>query len=178
MITFPLLQYEQKEWSDKNFGKDQPSHQPLLGIIEEVGELNMALATSNVPEIKDAIADAIIFASGYCSSRGWSLQMVANTKLESLPGDPGMSPIVNVMMALQQMTGVLAHHHLKHEQGIRESSITHEVKAKNAMTHILILLASMATLTGNEVFQILDEVWSTVKLRDWSKATGVVNGKV
>lgn len=71
-----MLQNHVSAWADYNFGS-VPSWQPLLGVGEEVGELNhahlkqaqkirgytdeVALAAK-----KDAIGDIIIFLANYC----------------------------------------------------------------------------------------------------------------
>jgi NTP pyrophosphatase (non-canonical NTP hydrolase) len=71
-----------KAWSTKNFG-DQPSYRPLLGIVEEVGELCHAhlkgeQGIRHTPEEilslkKDALGDILIYVMDYCSREGLSL---------------------------------------------------------------------------------------------------------
>lgn len=72
------LQAEIGKWADKNFGEHTPSYHPLLGVGEEVGELNHAhlkgeqqiRAGSDPQEIflkkSDAIGDIVIFLMHYC----------------------------------------------------------------------------------------------------------------
>lgn len=76
------LQDEQRPWVKHNFG-DRPSWMPLLGIMEELGELAHAhlkqaqgIRTSEDHEAmaKDAVADIVIFLADYCSSRGFDLE--------------------------------------------------------------------------------------------------------
>lgn len=66
-------------WSRANFG-DQPSYRPLLGIVEEVGELchahlkgeqGIRLTPEQVAEKKvDAVADIMIYLFDYCGREG------------------------------------------------------------------------------------------------------------
>jgi NTP pyrophosphatase (non-canonical NTP hydrolase) len=78
------LQAHHDVWLRKNF-PDQQSHQPLLGLTEEVGELAHAHLKSeqgirgfdNDDKARDAIADAIgdivIFLASYCNTNGFNL---------------------------------------------------------------------------------------------------------
>ncbi len=72
------FQAEQKEWSLYNFG-EHPSWHPLLGIMEEVGELAHAhlkqvqgIRTNeeHTEAKRDAIGDIIVYLSDYCTSEG------------------------------------------------------------------------------------------------------------
>lgn len=77
------LQTEVAEWSQCNFG-DQPSHRPLLGVCEEIGELCHAhlkgeqAIRHNAEEIRakkiDAVADIIIYLADYCAREGIDLE--------------------------------------------------------------------------------------------------------
>lgn len=73
------LQREVGVWSRKNFGK-QSSHRPLLGAVEEIGELCHAHLKGeqrirHTPdEIRamriDAVADVVIYLADYCEREG------------------------------------------------------------------------------------------------------------
>ena len=91
-VNLTQLQYEQKEWADRNFKKTDPTpirgYRMLLGAFEELGEL----AHSHLKEEqgirgtpgehqakgKDAIGDTIIYLMNYCSQRGWSISDCVN----------------------------------------------------------------------------------------------------
>lgn len=76
-------QLEIKEWSKKNFG-DQPSTNPLLGIMEELGELTHAHLKGiqgirhTSEEIfkmrRDALGDIFIYMCDYADRSGIFLQ--------------------------------------------------------------------------------------------------------
>ncbi len=78
------FQYEVRKWSNKNFGEDQPSILPLLGVAEEVGELNHAHLkgvqgiryTDAEVEAKkaDAVGDLMIYLADYCAREGLDLE--------------------------------------------------------------------------------------------------------
>ena len=78
------MQEEQKPWVKHNFG-DRPSWMPLLGVVEELGELAHAhlkkaqgirVNENHDENIKDAVADIVIFLADYCSSVGIDLEKV------------------------------------------------------------------------------------------------------
>lgn len=83
-MTFRQLQEEQRPWVQRNFG-EHPSWHPLLGAVEELGELAHAhlkeaegIRTNEDHEenAKDAVADVIIYLADYCTSRGFDLQQI------------------------------------------------------------------------------------------------------
>lgn len=76
-----VLQDEAKEWQAKNF-KDAKSYQPLLGLVEEVGELshahlkaeqNIRTKDNHFAEKVDAVGDIVVFLAHYCVLNGISL---------------------------------------------------------------------------------------------------------
>lgn len=84
MITLNELQKEVKIWADRNFGTDRNHLHPLLGVAEEVGELNHAILkmeqgirgskSKHYVEAKDAIGDIIVFLADFCAQNGFDLQ--------------------------------------------------------------------------------------------------------
>ena len=97
-MTLRDLQDQQRPWLLHNFGPDYPAYWPLLGALEELGEL--------------------------------------------------------------------AHAHLKGEQGIRTGE-DHEAGARDAIGDVVIYLASYCTARGFDFQQIVQDVWSEVRGRDW-----------
>lgn len=86
MNKFDLAQFqdEVRIWANRNFGFDQPSILPLLGLAEEVGELNHAhlkgaqgirYSAQKVKDMKcDALGDLFIYAADYASREGLNLE--------------------------------------------------------------------------------------------------------
>jgi NTP pyrophosphatase (non-canonical NTP hydrolase) len=78
-FSFAQLQREHAPWEQHNFGI-RPSWHPLLGIVEEIGELAHAHLKAEqgirgTPEQLraekiDAVADAIVFLTSYCNLEG------------------------------------------------------------------------------------------------------------
>ena len=76
------LQEEQAPWVKKNFG-DRPSYWPLLGVVEEVGELchahlkneqGIRVNEDHFENKRDAVADIVIYLADYCQAEGIDLQ--------------------------------------------------------------------------------------------------------
>ena len=82
-LTLDLLQRQQEPWVSHNFG-DRPAHVPLLGALEELGELAHAhikgeQGIRHTPEEiaamkRDALGDVIIYLADYATSQGINLQ--------------------------------------------------------------------------------------------------------
>lgn len=82
MIDLNRIQHEQWIWARKNFGPSKP-HQPLLGLIEEVGELAHAhLKTEQdirkgedlEAKRRDSIGDICVYLLEYCTCFQISLE--------------------------------------------------------------------------------------------------------
>jgi NTP pyrophosphatase (non-canonical NTP hydrolase) len=80
------LQEEHRHWSKRNFG-NRPSWMPLLGVMEELGELAHAhlkkaqgirTAENHDENAKDAVADIVIFLADYCNATGIDLESVVS----------------------------------------------------------------------------------------------------
>lgn len=84
-MNLRIIQLEQKEWALKNFG-DKPSWQPLIGVMEELGELCHAYlkreqgirgtAESHEEEARDAVGDIVIYLLDFCNREHLDLQSV------------------------------------------------------------------------------------------------------
>ena len=78
-----LVQVEQKPWVAHNFG-DRPSWMPLVGVMEELGELAhhflkmhqgiRGTKSEHMKAIKDAVADIVIFLCDFCSAHDIDLE--------------------------------------------------------------------------------------------------------
>ena len=100
-LSLRELQEQQAPWVRHNFG-DRPSYWPLLGVMEELGELAHAhlkqeqgirVGEDHEAGAKDAIGDVVIFLADYCQGRGYSLQDIvqetwAAVKLRDWKLDP------------------------------------------------------------------------------------------
>ena len=87
-LTFRRLQDEQRPWVEHNF-KGRESWKPLIGALEELGELAHAhlkgaqgirgTKEEHAEAAKDAVADIIIFLADYCSAMGYDMQECVET---------------------------------------------------------------------------------------------------
>jgi hypothetical protein len=73
MITLDELQAELGPWTVHNFGEG-PSWHPLLGAVEELGELSRAhlkmdqgIRNMTLDDVGDAIGDILIYLADYCN---------------------------------------------------------------------------------------------------------------
>lgn len=81
MINIDNIQIQVGQWSKHNFGS-QPSYRPLLGAVEELGELchahlkqEQGIRTNEDHQAakEDAIGDIIIYLMDYCEREGISM---------------------------------------------------------------------------------------------------------
>jgi NTP pyrophosphatase (non-canonical NTP hydrolase) len=84
LVSLHLLQREHDEWIGRNF-PGELEYQPLLGMVEEIGELSRAHLKGEqgirrgVDQIQvqmdkvDAVGDIVVYLAGYCSANGINL---------------------------------------------------------------------------------------------------------
>lgn len=82
MSTLKRVQQEQVEWVRHNFG-NRPAWYPILGCMEELGELAHSFLKreqgikgsheQHTADIRDALADVVIFLCDVASSQGVDL---------------------------------------------------------------------------------------------------------
>ena len=182
-FDFRQLQAEQAPWVKHNFG-DRPSWMPLMGIVEELGELQVAVMNDDRDARADAIADTIIFMADYCTAMGWDLQALWETRVPP----PLDSP--ETARRLLVSAGKMQHHHLKLHQGIRGDRKEHEIEGQKGARWILAQLVlcfpfpDVSDLTvldvgpryewnsagqAVRVVQAVETTWAEVKKRDWKK---------
>jgi len=82
-LSLKEVQVSQKPWVKRNFG-NRPSWMPLVGVMEELGELAhhflkmhqgiRGTKAEHMAQIKDAVADIVIFLCDFCSAHGIDLE--------------------------------------------------------------------------------------------------------
>lgn len=180
-MTFTLrqLQEEQRPWVLHNFG-ERPSWMPLMGVVEELGELVEAATGSEdcLESVGDAIADCIIFLADYCTAMSWELQSIweRRTRLQLDTPERARRLLVAV--------GRMQHHHLKRHQGIRGDWLEHESAGQEAAAALLAELVHIwaASAPGHPdipghmsrgrgaaeaLLELVEHTWSKVRQRDW-----------
>lgn len=159
MSFWKTLQTEVHAWSVENFG-DNPEYRQILGIIEELGELDNA---STPVQRADAVGDTMIYMADYCARTDRSLEDVVSLAQR---GD---------MFILSKLMGSLAHHELKREQNIRLSE-NHRDAITSILGHIVFYLSVHASILPATVALedyslegVVRNTWRKVQLRNWKK---------
>lgn len=148
-------------WSQRNFG-EQKSHVtgatlgsicPLLGLMEEFGELETAEASDNSEERKDSVADILIFLCDFLFRTTEENGIRIHIDAEALPSG----------------CGPLCHAVLKRHQGIRgfDDPVKYATEVGKAVSGILARLAQ--TYSPEACIANLRCTWDKVKQRDWTK---------
>lgn len=170
--TLEEIQLEVAQWSTSNFGAQESkaypdmilgSLAPLMGMMEEVGEW---FSSETTAEQRDALADVGVYLCDYASREGFILP-----EPELKPDPPGEDPLALLVMAL----GKLFHVTLKRHQGIRGfDNLDHYRKHRDAWVgQILNALVEYSETDFQTPFlEILDEVWTTVRNRNWKNNPG------
>lgn len=92
---------------------------------------------------------------------------------------PNQTPHQSVLGVCEE-AGELAHAELKLQQGIRGTQAEHEEAMKDAIADIIIFCCNLAVTKGWNLRQIVYQVWSEVKKRDWKNnaRTGKAESKM
>lgn len=151
--TWQTIQDEQRDWSLRNFGEQSPSI-PLLGMIEELGELS----TADPADAIDAIGDTIIYLSDYCTRRGLSLYDVVQQAVTVKW--PSYRSLIGHL-------GTLCHAYVKIEQGIRSNEKLQEQEVQ-ALSDIVGWLKGLVDDDLSFLLAV-EGTWSQVKNRDWKQ---------
>lgn len=158
---FQQVQTEMVAWQQHNF-PNRPNWIPLMGMVEEIGELVEAESKKGIEDTTDAIGDTAIYLADYCNGRKFSLYDLYYLS-KSTDGWHTSN-----FMGLSIETGRLAHAHIKQFQGIRLNE-GHEEKAKTAISRILFYLNDIAAAYNTTLADCIKETWAVVKKRDWQK---------
>jgi hypothetical protein len=170
ILPIGRVQKEVGEWSIANFG-DQTSkfdgttmgpRNPLLGMIEEIGE---ACESTTADEFKDAIGDVGIYLCDYASREG-----IVLAALIPMPELIREYEVSDTYKKLYAAAGRLCRCTLKRDQGIRDfMDQDHYAKYRDeAITCLIAALAAISRLNGFDFLHIVGETWvKIVSKRDW-----------
>lgn len=79
------MQFEHRNWVDRNFGMNRDQDDPLLGLIEELGELShshlklkqgIRVEEDHETKGKDAVGDIFLYLMDYCNLKEWDLESI------------------------------------------------------------------------------------------------------
>lgn len=158
--TYRTLQAQHKIWVLHNFGEREP-WQPLLGMAEEIAELNEALGSSKESEVRDALADIMIFMADFATAMGMDLQSLHDRALCPVSlNEPAQSLIGGY--------GHAARGFLKLKQGIRGTPEQHLERIREGLTTMLRRVLSIAGHRKFVLRNVVRNVWEMeVQPRDW-----------
>lgn len=160
------IQEDLKEWSENNFGSDRDPELPLLGIVEEVGELAHAQLKSiqkirGTPEEheeakKDAVGDIVIFLLDWCFLSDVSVGEL-ETEEDRLPDAIYVTDPTDIVLDIATASGRLTGAHLDEDEEDEELSAG----------YILLLLRAYCMVQDWDFRGIVENTWEEVKQRDW-----------
>ncbi len=171
MLTIKQFQEEQKAWVAHNF-PTRPNYQPLLGLIEETGELShhvlkmqqkiRGTAEEHLAEIQDAVADLVVFHSDYCTAMGWELR--ALLAYDTFHEVQTYSRIDTSLAGWQD-------HVFSISKAVNDIVMAHVqmdiLKGRTASVVFVHTLACFCKECGWSLQELLEETWAKVKKRDW-----------
>ena len=161
--TLSEIQAELKVWTIYNFGK-QESIIPIMGMIEELGELTHAhlkelqgiRKSDFLADKKDAIADIIIYLLNYFNCSNEEILEIEDVIYDDHEGDNNNF----IILEINSQLGIIS-------KNINNSSDTNI--AYQHLAYILFLLKEYSENIKLDLLTIVNETWEQVKLRDWKK---------
>jgi len=167
--TLSEIQKELKVWTFYNFG-EQETIIPIMGMIEELGELTHAhlkelqniRKSDFLADKKDAIADITIYLLNYFNCIHRDINIIKNVIYCEHEEADNEFYILN----LSHKIGILS------DTEINNNTIVIDIKFTS---YILFTLREYANNINLDLITIVNEVWEQVKLRDWKQYP--LNGK-
>jgi len=158
------IEEEVAEWSRRNFGaqvskttgQELGSLAPLLGLGEELGELEEARSKGDLFLLRDAVGDCFIYLLDYCSREELSFESLWNSSI-----------IMTGPKIYLHLYGKLLHVVLKRHQGIR--GYDNDAKFLHEHTMLLRWIIGELKQEVDAPEDLLQKVWQEVKERDWKK---------
>jgi hypothetical protein len=180
MKTIQAIQSEVGEWSAANFGRQDSKTEtfvvegqieqfmvlgslaPLLGIVEEVGELSQANHSNRRRDSEDAVGDILIYLCDFAYREQFELQLPQGWASTDMPP----------LQGLQIAVGNLCHCVLKHHQGIRDMGhpVVYANRRADCVHALLIHLHRYmkANHPSSNLLLAANETWNTVvSKRNW-----------
>ena len=161
--TLSEIQAELKVWTIYNFGK-QESIIPIMGMIEELGELTHAhlkelqgiRKSDFLADKKDAIADITIYLLNYFNCINKDINLIQSA-LDCEHEDIDTNFCI---FNLSHKIGILSDTEIINDSTCIDIKIT---------SYILFTLREYAHNIDFDLLTIVNEIWEKVKLRDWKK---------
>lgn len=81
----------------------------------------------------------------------------------------GPQPSIHSLLGIMEELGELTHAHLKAAQGIRGTPEEHRAAKADAIGDLVVFLTDYCTRENFDLDQIVTDVWSEVRRRDWKR---------
>lgn len=161
--TLSEIQAELKVWTKYNFSQ-QESIMPIMGMIEELGELTHAhlkelqgiRKSDFLADKKDAIADITIYLLNYFNCIDKDISLIEEAINAPHEGDTSNNIILNISHKL----GVLSENQMYNKSKVVDTQY---------LSYILFSLKEYSENIELDLLTIVNETWEQVKLRDWKK---------
>lgn len=171
---FKVLAEEIIPWARYNFpGDERYPERKVLGIMEEISELNMAQEAQNREGQIDAVGDILVFTAHLCGDVGLDFVEIVQEGFERLWNDGSFDRRLNTKAKFNlswRTVHDLTHSSLKMAQGIRGDRESHLKKLKAGLTDVVSYLQNFClnALSGLHLGNAVIAAWSKVRLRDWA----------
>lgn len=179
-MTFADLCIEVGEWSSANFG-NQPPENPLLGVLEEIGEISHSYLKSlqgirgtqeeHLDAMRDGIGDAVVFLADFCARAGLVKSFVGHTFLTEPIGEIPVTgiPLIRPVKADARYYLFRAARSLDYMYiGLCENGHVPYAAHIEYVLHCLTMFCWMLHLSFAECVMT---TWALVKQRDWKANT-------
>jgi len=154
------------KWASINFGDNTQNgpHRCVLGMLEEIAELEDALEDNDRAKALDALADIMLYMLDYFARNEWTVATMANHMYMLRHGT--LYP--HKLSSLRGIRRRLARHQLKKDQGIRGTPEFHNRELKEACHDLTRFCASLAITLNSDLLHCIEWVWGrNVSKRDW-----------
>lgn len=175
---FKVLAEEIVPWSRYNFpGDENYPERKVLGIMEEIAELNIAQTRED--QI-DAVGDILVYMANLCGDVELNFVEIVQEGFDRLWNDGSFDRFLNTKakfnLSWQTIHG-LTHSALKMSQGIRGDRESHLKKLKAGLTDVVSCLQNFClnALSGLHLGNAVIAAWSKVRLRDWASTRTTAN---
>lgn len=162
---------EQRVWAERNF-PDQKPHQPVLGLVEELGELTEAYLVGDQPKVIDGLGDFWVYAINACrhfDANFHYLRAAGHAREQDGALIFNFRSADQMLLKAMALIGRLCHGALKMEQGIRGTKEEHLETISNALADLWIVLSAFASYFDLSLKGVLENTWNEVMQRDWLK---------
>ena len=186
MLTLKQLQEEMIPWQAHNF-PNRTAREPLLGLVEELGELAHAQLKGaqsiryTAEEIRakkaDAVADIIVFLADYCNASDLNMWnnfsdgpnvTLAHIEVFATKVGTYKDSIDTIFKIQSDMARVLVDF---------QGEVPHAITL-DSIRWLLMHLCAYCVMEGLDAQAELELTWSKVKQRDWQKHPTDANKQV